>query len=135
MFPRNDKVTRKWILGEWILGEWILGECALADNAVAVDTEILNCDRVQGEERRADAYEFWRDELLTLRDILEKPRLTSIVQFWYDRWNKVQWYTLWIAVLILCLTVFSGLSKASRALCKSTRHIIPVCEATHQHTL
>jgi hypothetical protein len=77
-----------------------------------VDAEILNCDRVQGEERCANTFEFWRDELLILRDILEKPRRTSILQFWYDRRNKVQWYTFWIAVLILCLTVFFGLVQS-----------------------
>jgi hypothetical protein len=42
----------------------------------------------------------------------EEARRTSILQFWYDRRNKVQWYTFWIAVLILCLTVFFGLVQS-----------------------
>jgi hypothetical protein len=74
--------------------------------------EILNCERVRGEERRAEEYKFWRDELLTLKELFEKPRPTSIVQFWYDRRNKMQWYTFWIATLVLCLTIFFGLIQS-----------------------
>jgi hypothetical protein len=102
LFPRNDRNTRNWILSE----------CSSAKNAIHLDIEILSCDQIIGEQRRAEAYMFWRDELLTLKELFDQPRPTSIAQFWYDRRNKAQWYTFWIAVLILCLTIFFGLIQS-----------------------
>jgi len=64
------------------------------------------------EDRRADTFKFWRDELIILKGKFDKPRHSSIVNLWYDRRNKVQWYTFWIAVFILCLTVFFGLIQS-----------------------
>ncbi|KAJ4369236.1 hypothetical protein N0V83_006321 [Neocucurbitaria cava] len=102
LFPRNDKNTRKWLLTD----------CFSTNNIFCLDMQILNGERVIGEQRRAETYEFWRDELLTLKEIFDKPRPTSLVHFWYDRRNKAQWYTFWIAVLILCLTIFFGLIQS-----------------------
>jgi hypothetical protein len=64
------------------------------------------------EQRYAEKFTFWRDELLTLKEKFDEPRPTSIVHFWYDRRNKVQWYTFWIAALVLCLTIFFGLVQS-----------------------
>lgn len=99
LFPRNDRQTQIWMSSEF----------KTFKDTVYLDLELLNCDRVMSEDRRAEKFKFWRDELLTLEEKLENPRFTSIKQFWYDRRNKVQWYTFWIAVLILCLTIFFGL--------------------------
>jgi hypothetical protein len=32
-------------------------------------------------------------------------------QWWYDRRNGVQWWTFWIALLVLGLTILFGLSQ------------------------
>jgi hypothetical protein len=32
-----------------------------------------------------------------------------LYQWWYDRRRRVQWYTFWVAALVLFLTVFFGL--------------------------
>lgn len=64
------------------------------------------------EDRRIEAFKFWRDELVTLKELYEQPRPNSISQFWHDSRNKVQWYTFWVAVLVLCLTIFFGVVQS-----------------------
>ncbi|CAI6339877.1 unnamed protein product [Periconia digitata] len=102
LFPRYNKSTRRWLLSER----------SSSRDTIYLDQELLNCERLMPEERCAEKFKFWRDELITLKEKFEKPRSTSIVQFWYDRRNKVQWYTFWVAVLVLCLTIFFGLVQS-----------------------
>ncbi|PVH96274.1 hypothetical protein DM02DRAFT_569914 [Periconia macrospinosa] len=102
LFPRYDRDTEKWLKPK----------LSTSGDAARLDKELLSCDRVMPEDRRAEKFKFWREELITLKEKFDTPRPTSIVQFWYDRRNKVQWYTFWIAVLVLVLTVFFGLVQS-----------------------
>jgi hypothetical protein len=102
LFPRYDKRTQKWLKSEQ----------SSSKGTTCIDTELLNCDRLRPEARRMENFEFWRDRLIILKERFDEPRPTSIKHFWYDRRNKVLWYTFWIAVLILGLTVFFGLVQS-----------------------
>lgn len=102
LFPCNDRSTRHWLQDEY----------ASPKTSVNIDRGILNCGRLRGEQRHAESFKFWREELITLKELFDQPRPTSLAQFWYDRRNKVQWYTFWIAVFILCLTIFFGLVQS-----------------------
>lgn len=102
LFPRYDMGTQKWVESERSFG----------NNSICLDLELLNRDRIMSNDRRAEKFNFWRDELITLKEYFDEPRPTSITHFWYDRRNKVQWYTFWIAVLVLCLTIFFGLVQS-----------------------
>jgi hypothetical protein len=102
LFPRYDSSTEKWL------------SClrSSSNDAILPDPALLDCDRMLSDDRRAVKFSFWRDELLTLKEKFDQPRPVSITQFWYDRRNKVQWYTFWIAVLVLCLTIFFGVIQS-----------------------
>jgi hypothetical protein len=102
LFPRYDSDTQRWLASE----------CTSTKDAIQPDPALLTCDRMMSDDRCAATFSYWRDKLLTLKDKFDQPQHTSMAQFWYDRRNKIQWYTFWIAVLVLCLTVFFGLVQS-----------------------
>ena len=65
-------------------------------------------DCIITEDRRADKYKFWGERLSILHEEFKDPHVSSIRQFWHDTRNKPQWYTFWVAMLILLLTLFFG---------------------------
>ncbi|KAH7082051.1 hypothetical protein FB567DRAFT_561946 [Paraphoma chrysanthemicola] len=102
LFPCYDSKTEKWLNSL---------ESAKSD-AKLPDPALLDCDRMLSDDRRADKFSFWLDELLTLKEKFDQPRPASIAQFWYDRRNKVRWYTFCIAALVLCLIIFFGVVQS-----------------------
>jgi hypothetical protein len=102
LFPSGDKKTKDWIKRKFQDEE---GSCY-------PDKGILELEALIAGDRRIEKFKFWRDELVTLKEKYEQPRPTSISQFWHDDRNKVQWYTFWIAFLVLLLTVFFGLVQS-----------------------
>ncbi|KAF2734545.1 hypothetical protein EJ04DRAFT_534787 [Polyplosphaeria fusca] len=96
LFPRNDMRTKKWL------------QVLVSRGEKSLDPELMKCRRLKSNERRAESFRFWHDELLALQEKFEEPAPTSITQLWYDRRVKAQWYTFWIAVSVLCLTIFFG---------------------------
>ncbi|KAJ4390302.1 hypothetical protein N0V85_007361 [Neurospora sp. IMI 360204] len=82
LFPENDAASRKWYRKQ--------GERSELDMAV------LNCGSGH-RKTRLEEYHYWHDRLLT------------IAQWWNDRRDGIQWYSLWIA---MGLTLFFGLVQS-----------------------
>ena len=97
LFPAEDTENEESI--EW-LNKKVLKH--------GLDPGLLVRRCIGTEDRRADRYEFWHERLSILHEEFEEPHETSIRQFWYDNRNKPQWYTFWVAMFILVLTVFFG---------------------------
>jgi hypothetical protein len=53
-------------------------------------------------------FHHWRDRLLELHCIFHSPPI-GWSQMWADRRNPLQWYTFWIAIVILVLTIAFGI--------------------------
>jgi hypothetical protein len=102
LFPRYDKRTQKWINSEQ----------SSFKGTKCIDTNLLRCDKMRPESRCMEEFKFWRDRLIILKEKFDEPRRTSIGQFWHDRRNKVQWYTFWIAFMVLGLTIFFGVVQS-----------------------
>jgi hypothetical protein len=51
-------------------------------------------------------FDYWRDRLLELHEIFQSPPV-SWAQLWRDRRNPQQFWTFWVALMILLLTVLS----------------------------
>jgi hypothetical protein len=104
LFPSKskDKSLQKWLRSK------------LLDKRISVrpDPDLLNCTYLRPLDRKAAKFEYWRSELLTLKEIFDEPRPTSIRRLWNDRRNKVQWATFWVAMLILGLTIFFGVVQS-----------------------
>lgn len=59
-------------------------------------------------------FDHWRDRLLELREILDAPPV-SWAQLWRDRRNPQQFWTFWIALFILLLTILSFVASVIQA--------------------
>jgi hypothetical protein len=64
------------------------------------------------EKRTIEHFTFWHDRLVTLKQEFDQSRPSTISQWWLNRRNGVQWYTFWVAVLVIFLTVFFGLIQS-----------------------
>ncbi|KAF2632386.1 hypothetical protein BU25DRAFT_331008, partial [Macroventuria anomochaeta] len=102
LFPRNDMPTKRWLQRE----------AKPMRESTQLYLGLLRLDRLMPQDRRVEKFKFWRDELIELKERFEQPSLTSIRQFWYDRRSRGQWYTFWIAILVVLLTIFFGLVQS-----------------------
>ena len=59
-------------------------------------------------DREFDSYKYWNERLEIIVEAYNKSEPKALPQWWNDRRNKVQWYTFWIAALILLLTIVFG---------------------------
>jgi ABC-type Fe3+ transport system permease subunit len=49
---------------------------------------------------------------VVLKEAFDEAEPRSLSQLWFDRRVRVQWYTLWVAVLVFILTIFFGLVQS-----------------------
>jgi hypothetical protein len=47
-----------------------------------------------------------------LKQAFDEATPMKMSQWWHDRRNGYQWYTLWVAVFVLFLTVFFGMVQS-----------------------
>lgn len=73
-----------------------------------IDRQLARCGRLRLDDRQIETYRFWHDRLIVLKQAFDEARLVGLAQWWYDPRNGYQWYTFWVAVFVLLLTVFFG---------------------------
>jgi hypothetical protein len=98
LFPSNpiqDKDLCKWY-----------SKKAIQSN---LDLGLLHCGRLKTADRRIERFSYWHDRLVTLKQVFDEATPKTMSQWWYDRRNGVQWWTFWIALLVLGLTILFGL--------------------------
>jgi hypothetical protein len=49
---------------------------------------------------------------MILEEAFDRSEPANIAPWWYDRRKKVQWYTFWVAILVLILTIMFGLIQS-----------------------
>lgn len=49
---------------------------------------------------------------MVLKQAFDEAGPRTLTQWWNDRRNPVQWYTFWIAIWVLIMTVFFGLVQS-----------------------
>jgi hypothetical protein len=60
-------------------------------------------------------FDYWRYQLLELHEDIYRSPPVSWAQLWLDRRNPQQWYTFWIALIILMLTLVSCIASLVQA--------------------
>ncbi|KAI0536201.1 hypothetical protein GGR58DRAFT_476170 [Xylaria digitata] len=95
LFPSTDSETRKWI-----------------PKVLSVDPRVSRCGRLKTDLRQIEKFQIWRDRLVMLKQVYDEAQPKTLRQWWHDRRNGVQWYTFWVAVLVLILTVLFGLIQS-----------------------
>lgn len=74
-----------------------------------VDKRLIRCGNLNASERQVKNFKFWRDRLVVLKQAYDEATPSTLSQWRHDRRNGVQWYTFWVAVLVLTLTILFGL--------------------------
>ena len=59
--------------------------------------------------RQIENFHYWRDRLVILKQAFDESEPRSISIWWHDDRKKVQWYTFWVAALVLVLTIVFGI--------------------------
>ena len=62
--------------------------------------------------RSPEQYDYWGPRLLMIKDAYDNSEPKHLGQWWHDRRRKVQWYTFWVAILVLVLTIVFGLIQS-----------------------
>ena len=99
LIPRANRDCKRWF--RRVYNQGIGG----IDNA-AGDVEISHW------ARSPEKYHYWGQRLMILKDAYDASEPKDLGQWWYDRRRKVQWYTFWVAILVLVLTIVFGLIQS-----------------------
>lgn len=94
LFPSGDPEIRKWLSKD--------------PEFASLDKCLVQCGQLTTDNRQIERFSFWRDRLVTLKQVFDEVQPKTLRQWWFDRRNGVQWYTFWVAVVVLVLTVFFG---------------------------
>ncbi|KAF2804177.1 uncharacterized protein BDZ99DRAFT_481350 [Mytilinidion resinicola] len=95
LFPQSDPQTRKW--------------SPKASALHSLDPCLAHCGHLKTDDRQISNFTFWHDRLVILKQVFDEARPRTLAQWWCDRRNGVQWYTFWVAIVVLVLTLFFGL--------------------------
>ena len=101
LFPHSDAGTRKWYKAQ-------VKKVKKASRR-DLDPKLLECGHLRAEDRHIDAFNFYRDRLVILKQAFDESEPNSLSQWWYDKRSGVHRYPLIIAALALVLTAFFGL--------------------------
>ena len=111
LIPRANRKCKHWFERIHSQGE------AEIDKA-AGDVELLHW------ARSPEKYQYWGQRLIMIKDAYDASEPKDLGQWWHDRRRKVQWYTFWVAILVLVLTIVFGLIQ-------SVTGVMQVYYATH----
>ena len=95
LFPEYDKKSRKWFKAQ--------------RNKYDLDEKASTSGHLTTEERQIENFVFWHDRLGILKQVFDEAEPSTIAQWWRDRRRRVQWYTFWVAAMVLALTIFFGM--------------------------
>lgn len=98
LFPLHDKATQRWLRKHTSTGR--------------VDRALSTCGPLRLDDRQIEKFKYWHDRLIILKQAFDQSRPSTISQWWHDRRNGVQWYTFWVAILVLFLTILFGLVQS-----------------------
>ncbi|KAH7371816.1 hypothetical protein BKA64DRAFT_689570 [Cadophora sp. MPI-SDFR-AT-0126] len=100
LLPEHDKKVEKWFTSH---------EAKLEKRRkLPLDPLARECGQLKVEERQIDKFQYWHDRLVILKQVFDEAEPRNIKQWWRDRRRRVQWYTFWVAAMVLALTVFFG---------------------------
>jgi len=97
LLPSTDKGVKNWYRKQQLL--------------YRLDSQATKRPIPGIEGRQIDKFYFWRERLVILKQAFDEAEPYTISQWWYDRRRGPQWYTFWVAIVVLVLTVFFGLAQ------------------------
>jgi hypothetical protein len=101
LLPEHDRKVQHWFSAHEFKVE--------KRGKLVLDPFARECGQLKAEERQIDQFKYWHDRLVILKQVFDEAEPSNFTQWWRDRRRHVQWYTFWVAVLVLLLTVVFGL--------------------------
>lgn len=98
LLPRHDKRVKKWYTRQ--------------SRLFKLDPSAAKGGPLNTQNRQIEKFEYWHDRLVILKEVFDDAEPGTILQWWEDRRKRVQWYTFWVAALVLGLTVFFGILQS-----------------------
>jgi hypothetical protein len=80
-------------------------------SSLNIDPGAIECGHLKTDDRQIERFVYWHDRLVTLKQVFNEAQPKNLSQWWHDRRNGVQWYTFWVAILVLGLTLIFGLTQ------------------------
>lgn len=80
--------------------------------ANSLDMQLTRLGYLKTDDRQIERFRFWHDRLVVLKQVFDEATPKTLSQWWYDRRNGVQWYTFWVAAIVLGLTLVFGLIQS-----------------------
>lgn len=77
-----------------------------------LDRRAVKLPNLRTDDRQIENFHFWRERLVILKQVFDETEPSTLSQWWYDRRKGPQWYTFWVAVAVLVLTVFFGIVQS-----------------------
>ena len=104
MLPEHDKDVETWFEKQQ--------EQVQKRGKLPLDPKARECGQLKVEERQIETFSYWHDRLVILKQAFDEAEPSDIKQWWHDRRKRVQWYTFWVAAVVLGLTIFFGLVQS-----------------------
>ena len=98
LLPSNDVTSRRWFHKK--------------RREVGLDPAAGSYMILNATERQTQSFHFWRDRLIVLKQAFDDSEPHTLSMWWRDDRKKVQWYTFWVAALVLLLTIVFGLTQS-----------------------
>ena len=95
LIPSSDARSRKWF--------------SKKQKELHLDPKAGSYGSLNASARQIDNFHYWRDRLVMLKQTFDDSEPQKLSLWWYDDRKKVQWYTFWVAALVLVLTIVFGL--------------------------
>ncbi|KAK3994429.1 hypothetical protein QBC44DRAFT_44267 [Cladorrhinum sp. PSN332] len=86
-----------------------------------VDSKIATCGSLRTELRHIERFKFWRDRIVILKEVFDEAEPRTLSQWWWDRRKRVQWYTFWLAMLVLVLGTLFGIIQCTASVIQILR--------------
>jgi hypothetical protein len=101
LIPSSDTRSRKWFRKK--------------QEELHLDPRAGSYGSYNATARQIDKFRYWRDRLVVLKQAFDVSEPHKLSLWWHDDRKKVQWYTFWIAALVLVLTIVFGLIQSAAA--------------------
>lgn len=104
LLPEHDPSITRWFVKQQ--------NNVIKRGKLPLDPSARECGQLKVEERQMDDFDYWHDRLVILTQVFDEAEPSTIRQWWNDRRKRVQWYTFWVAAVVLGLTVFFGVVQS-----------------------
>lgn len=87
----------------------------------SLDPGALYCEYLNLEDRQIEHFKYWGDRLVKLKQVYDNHEPHGPFQWWRDDRKEVQWWTFWVAVLVLILTIVFGAIQSVTAIIQAVK--------------